>query len=478
MDLFEHCMAGKHRSRYTITGSTVLKFCISPFIVWCDIFAPPEERDPENPYLHLLFERGMKHEEDVLKARYENAVEISLTSFEDGFKQVLNECKSGAEVIAHAPLFYLPEDVYGIADVLVRSDAHKSVFGDYHYVVREIKSAKHMKNEYIMQAAFYNYILGKIQGFTPRKFYLINRENEEFEFQYEDYEEQVMLAIQGIREVFDGKDVSPTAKAVRWPWTNYANKQAIEANDVSILPSVGPALKKRLNKAGIKTVDDLASKPIAVDITDKAKKKLKVYAKAWVDGKAIPLKAPKLPESEVELYLDFEGTDDMQTEEGITKTTYLIGVLIREPAGTHFRAFVAERLTDEGRMFHDFLAFMKKYAGAPVYHYGNYERMHMKVLGEKYGIDVSHITKEMVDLLSVLRKSVALPTLGMSLKKVGEFLNFEWRGMADAQESIVLYLQFLETGERELMRRIVDYNEDDVRATLKVKEFLAGLGNK
>jgi len=47
--------------------------------------------------------------------------------------------------------------------------------------------------------------------------------------------------------------------------------------------------------------------------------------------------------------------------------------------------------------------------------------------------------------------------------------------MADAQESIVLYLQFLETGERELLKRILDYNEDDVRATMVVKDYLSSL---
>jgi uncharacterized protein len=81
----------------------------------------------------------------------------------------------------------------------------------------------------------------------------------------------------------------------------------------------------------------------------------------------------------------------------------------------------------------------------------------------------------MIDVLSLVRKNVAFPTVTMSLKEVSKFLGFKYRGMADAQESIVLYLQFLETGERELLKRILDYNEDDVRATMIVKDFIAGL---
>jgi len=441
------------------------------------MFAPSDERDPENKYLHLLFERGMKHEDQVIKTQFADAAEIPIASFETGFQQVINECKKGTNAIAHVPLFYLQEDIYGIADVVVRSNTHKSVFGDYHYVIKEIKSAKHMKNEYIMQAAFYTYLIGKIQGYIPPVFYLINRENEEFEFKYEDYEDQVQQALEGIREIFKGTDVTPTAK-VRWPWESYANKKAIDANDVSIISSVGPSLKKKLNAIGITTVKQLVDQPIELDIPDGMKRKLKLHAQAWVEKKPNTLSVPKLPKSDVELFIDFEGTDDLETEEGIIKVTYLIGILIKDQTGTHFRSFVAENLGDEGRMLHDFLAFMKQFKDVPLYHYGHYERTHLASLGDKYGLDVSHITKNMFDILSALRRSVALPTISMSLKEVGKFLGFSWRGMSDAQESIVLYLQFLETKERELLMRIIDYNEDDVQATLKVKEFLANLSNK
>jgi len=474
MQLFDKCLDGKHRSRYTITGSTVLKFCKSPFTVWCDLFAPAEAKDPENPYLQRLFEQGQKHEQAVVDTRYPQATEVSLTSFEDGFKQVLQECKKGAETILQTPLFYLKDDMFGIADVLTKSSAHKSIFGDYHYTIREIKSAKRIKNEYIMQAAFYNYILGKIQGYTPPKFFLINRENEEFEYAYEDFEEELMLCLQGIREIQEGKEITPMAKSARWPWESYANKRAVTENDISIVSSVGPALKAKLQEVGITTLSDLVEKPIDLDITDAAKQKLKNHAKAWLEQKTITISKPTLPDSDVELYLDFEGTDDMSTE-GMEKTTYLIGLLIKEPSGTHYRPFTAETLAGESAMFHEFLAYLKKYPSAPIYHYGSYEKTNLRQLGAKCKVDVQDIASRLVDLLPKVRKCVALPTISMSLKEVAGFLGFEWQGMADAQESIVLYLQFLDTQERELLQRIIQYNEDDCRATLVVKEFLASL---
>ncbi|HLF54285.1 MAG TPA: TM0106 family RecB-like putative nuclease [Candidatus Nanoarchaeia archaeon] len=473
--LFEQCLANKHRSRFTITGRTVYNFVITPFSVWCDIFAPAEERDPLDKYMHLLFERGRQHEQDVRKALFSDAVEISLTSFETGFKHVLEACQKGVKSIVGAPVFYLPEDIYGIFDVLERDDSHSSIFGDYHYVVKEIKSAKHIKPEYVLQAAFYNYVLGKVQGYTSPKFYLINREKEESEFAYEKYSEQLMHAISGVREIFNGKVPSPTAKSCKWPWESYCTKKAISADDVSIVPFVGSVLKEKLNRLGIMTVKQLASQPVEVpDVPPATWKKIRISAQAWVEKKPIVISKPRLPKSDVDLFLDFEGTDEIQGEEGMVRVDYLIGLLVKEKEA-HFRPFVAENLADEGRMFHEFLSYMKKYPDAPIYHYGPYEKTHLSHLGQKYTADVSHILVRMIDLLPLVRRCVAFPTMSQSLKDIGRFLGYSWRGMSDAQESIVLYMQFLETKERELLKRILDYNEDDVRATMVVKDYLAGL---
>jgi len=474
MVLFEKCVGDFKRTKFTITGHTIINFCISPFSIWCEYFAPFEAKDPENPYMRLLFDRGHDHEKNIVEKNYKDATVIAAKSFETGFKIFLEDGKKGAKYFVHAPLFYLSEDIYGITDVLEKDDSHSSVFGDHHYVVKEIKSAKHIKHEYIMQGAFYNYMLGKIQGYIPKKFFLINRDGEESDYEFEKYEDELKLALTGIREIQKGKIVTPTAKSCRWPWESYCNSKAKDAGDVSILPSVGPAVKKKLNDAGIFTIHELLEKPVVIDIPEGTFEKIKTFAKAWVTKTPVVLQKPKFEKSDVDLFVDFEGTDDMQTEEGIVKVNYLIGLLVSEKERVHFRPFVAENLNDEGRMFHDFLAYMKQYPDAPIYHYGPYEKTHFAALGQKYKVNMKPIVDRMVDVLSVLKKSVAMPVMSNSLKEVGKMLGYNWRGMASAQESIVLYFQFLESKEREILQRIIDYNEDDVRATKVVKDYLVG----
>ena len=76
--LFSECLAGKHREKSTITGGTVMRYSISPFLVWCEAFAPIEAKDPQSKYMHLLFERGIEHEKKVL-ADYDNYVSSDKT---------------------------------------------------------------------------------------------------------------------------------------------------------------------------------------------------------------------------------------------------------------------------------------------------------------------------------------------------------------------------------------------------------------
>jgi uncharacterized protein len=334
--------------------------------------------------------------------------------------------------------------------------------------VKEVKSAKHIKREHVLQTAFYNYVLGKVQGFTPETFYVINRDKKEFEFVYQKYHDELMAVLSEIRAIFSGKPVTPTAKAARWPWERYALKRAIETDDVSLVPQVGTEIKAKLNAAGITTVKQLAAAEVSIpSITPGVLKKIQTAAQAWYEKKQIVLQKPTLPPGP-EIFIDFEGTDELETEEGMLRVDYLIGVLDEGK----FVFFFAENLEQEERLFRSFVEYLKTKQDTTIYHYGPYERNHLSTLGEKYRVDVSPYLERMVDLLAMTKRAVVLPTLSYSLKDVGKFLGASWRGTSDAQESMVLYLQYLETKDQTLLQQLLNYNEDDVRATKAVKDFL------
>ena len=59
------------------------------------------------------------------------------------------------------------------------------------------------------------------------------------------------------------------------------------------------------------------------------------------------------------------------------------------------------------------------------------------------------------------------------LKYICKFLGFSWTGaLQSGGESIDWYERWCASGDREVLRQIVQYNEDDVRATLFLKEWL------
>ncbi|MBI4120234.1 MAG: ribonuclease H-like domain-containing protein, partial [Parcubacteria group bacterium] len=77
-------------------------------------------------------------------------------------------------------------------------------------------------------------------------------------------------------------------------------------------------------------------------------------------------------------------------------------------------------------------------------------------------------------------ESVVLPLYFYSLKDVARYLGFEWQSEdAGGAESVVWYNDWLasrgpdgQAGDQKIMDKIIHYNEDDVQATLFVKEWL------
>jgi len=104
---------------------------------------------------------------------------------------------------------------------------------------------------------------------------------------------------------------------------------------------------------------------------------------------------------------------------------------------------------------------------------------------ERYGGDENlykEIAYSLEDLLKVIKKSITLPLLKYSLKYVARYLNFEWSAGDEASgvNSILWYQQYLEDPEKnkDILEKIIKYNEDDCRATRVVKDWLMTLQSK
>ena len=153
-ELFLKCMTESVTEK--LTARTVAAYITSPFEIYCNNFVSEAEQDEITEYQKLLFQRGNDHENQTVHAKFPNLVTIPFERPEDGFKLIIDSMVSGTDILHGAPIYYLPEGIYGVADILEKSNTESSIFGNYHYTIKEVKLAKTIQENHILQGAFYN----------------------------------------------------------------------------------------------------------------------------------------------------------------------------------------------------------------------------------------------------------------------------------------------------------------------------------
>lgn len=465
-----------------VTARTVYDYCISPFMVYCNKFAPIEKRDKLSEFDQFIMKQGKVHEDQVLKDKYPRLEREKFETPEEGFKLVLQAMAKGATAISGAPVFFLPQGLMGIADVLEKRASASSIFGNYHYIVKEIKLAKNFQTRHVFQGAFYNYLIGKIQGYTPPLFYLINRDHEEFGQNYD--EKSLLEVLSDIHAILNGKNVSPTYGSCKAPWETFNDEEAIRLRDISLVSGCGPSFKKRLLENGVGTFDQLAKTPkdkltAIKGISGKTASKFLQNSKALIQGKHIRIgNCDAFPLRTTEIFLDLEGTGEQVGEEELIAMDYLIGVIIRKNATAQYISFLANGLDKEGEMFDSFVDWVSKQKDFIIYHWHNYERVHLQKMAQRHNLKqtkVDLIFSNTRDLYKDATSTFAFPTYGNGLKKIATYIGYKWKHKeVNAMESIAIYLQYVKDRQtnEDKMQRVIDYNYDDCEATLLIKDWL------
>ncbi|NJO20262.1 MAG: TM0106 family RecB-like putative nuclease [Spirulinaceae cyanobacterium RM2_2_10] len=180
---------------------------------------------------------------------------------------------------------------------------------------------------------------------------------------------------------------------------------------------------------------------------------------------------PPLPSAAIELYFDIEAEPDRNLD-------FLLGVLVvNHRTGTErFHAFLAEDPSEEPLIWQQFLALLLRYPGAPVFHFAAYEVDTVKRLAALYKTAHAVLPESLdrfVDIHAWVTQSVAMPVENYSLKTLAKWLGFAWRDAdASGDQTVCWYDRWLRQGDRQLLNAIVRYNEDDCRATYRLKQWL------
>ncbi len=417
--------------------------------------------------------------------------------------------RAGASVVFQATFFDDgPTPLIGFADFLVRQP-------DGRYRVQDTKLARSVKVPALLQLAAYHEQIARLGLPVDDTVELILGTDEHSAHDIADIAPVYAARRARLVEIATERIADPDY--VRWGDDRYAidgrceicAPLVAESRDVLLTAGLRLTQRAKLRAVGIETIEQLAA---AHDnesgIPQRTFEALRTQAELQLgatEGAPPPFAVfdtrpiADLPEPNPgDIFFDFEG-DPLWSErrdgETIWGIDYLFGWVDRDE---NFTALWAHDLAEEKAALQAFLeklvARRAQYPGMHVYHYASYERTHLLSLAARHGIG-EHIVDDLlregvlVDLYPVVKKTVRVGGRSYSIKKLEPlYMGDELRaddGVTTAADSIVQYNSAQEEllaghtdAATQIFDDIADYNRYDCVSTLRLHEWLLGLGEQ
>ncbi|MDY0302465.1 MAG: TM0106 family RecB-like putative nuclease [Candidatus Moranbacteria bacterium] len=504
----------------TITGSKLYDYIQCPHKVWRDVYGPKEEKITEtNPFVELLWNRGVAHEEEVV-GRLGEYLDLREGKLQDRFVRTVEAMRKGVPLIYQGVLVY--GNLKGIPDLLRRMP-------DGSYAPIEIKSGMGFegvegmddsgeddspengngkpKKTYAVQLFLYIELLD-IFGFGgSKRGFIIGADGREAEYFLEQplgkrnkqtFWEFYKETKEQVENLLNNKVQNKPAMAGSCklcPWYKSCKNWCKKNKDLTNIFYLGRSKRDIINEdlyvdkvGGMLDLDvreildrKKKDKNFLKGVGEKTLEKIIARADILENGKgAVLYRKLNLPEVQYELFFDIE---DDPTREFV----YLHGVYERSPEGERFLDFTArddsrQAEGDAWQRFWDYIRSLPKDDFA-VYYYSPHEKNTYFKMQKKYPaiILVEELSEffnnpNIIDLYKVVLSDTDWPLGSYSIKEIAQYLGFSWRDKTPSGAlSIQWFNQYLETKKPEDLQRILDYNEDDCKATMVLKDELVRL---
>lgn len=460
------------------------KFFLCPHWIWYDIYEDQKKHKHMPPILEMLYSGKIRDPENVLPNQEFIEIKPELyNDLDEAFLATLELMKQGKNI--YKPVLmdghWVGEPDFierrPIAELKAIDSSAKSIFGDWYYVAYDIRNDPELRDEYKFPLVFASLILEKIQGTRPQDAYIINADGESRSFLIDPFLDKFQLTLKEIEKILDGEKPPPFIKGgcKRSPWFAICEEESKGCEDVSLIQGLSQRDQRDLYELGIKTLGNLAKTELS-RLQEGLEgwnfdKLIRIQNQAQVLVSSQPLITQhyNFPEVKNEIYFDVES----DPTRGID---FLLGLLVKKGKKSEFKYFLAKNKEDEKKIWEDFLKFLAELDDFIIYHYGYYEKHVLQRFEKRYGA-ASDLMKKFrdnsLDLYNIVINSVIMPVYFYSLKDIAGFIGYKWNDQgAGGGEAVTWYDQWLETGKKEFLNKLVKYNEDDVRATLMIKEWL------
>ena len=503
-----------------LTPTTLYNYLACPHRPWRDLFGPQDEKIKEtNPFVELLWEKGLLHETEVIKEFKEKAVafeDMDKYPYRERSTRTMEAMQKGIDLIYHGVISH--GNLKGIPDLLRKTEGDK-------YIPIDIKSGRGFqgiddssagseqrdegdegkpKRHYAVQLALYAEVLEHLGFSAGRQGFILDIDNKEVLYDlllpmgkrikqtYWDFYCKLKDEVQPLLQNKVRNEPALKGLCKLCPWYNSCKRWAKKQDDPSLIyylsRSARDTLKQDLHISSIKGLLNLdinealklksQDKSILKGLGEKSLIRIKQRASILkVEKKPVIYKEFEFPKVNVELFFDIEAdpTQDF---------VYLHGLYARKGIKEEFKYFLADKVDEKGeklawQKFWEFINSIK--SSYAVYYYASYEKTTYKLLQKKYPDVISKEEVEkffdnenVIDLYtSVINKYTDWPLSSYSIKDIASYLGFKWRDKTPSGAlSIKWFNDYVKTGDKRIMKRIVKYNEDDCRATMVVKDKL------
>ena len=474
----------------TITAQDLYNYTKCAHRVFLDAHGDPAERSEVGEFVRLLWEMGLQTEREHLAGLagipYED---LSALPIEAAVKRTAELMAQGASLIYQGAI--RAGDWLGRPDLLYRRDDASSKFGTYYYEPIDIKAGrgwevrdgerKKFKEHYAFQILFYREILRKIQDYAPPLGRIINVNNEIEEFDPEDFAVDFRAALVEVEKLVKGTESSEpvlSGACGMCQWYKKCRRWVEATRDPTGLFFVGTQ-KFALKERGLATVEAIARMDVGKYLDGPNKiprmgktslERMKKRAQVMVAGQPEIRPGYSFPEANEEIYFDIE--DD--PTQGLT---YFFGMVLKDRSGRdEFLYFMADGPEEEENTVRLFWQFLNDHADATYYVYSPKERSTLRMLMRRYDLEedvLKHYEQQEVDLYGLVVKYSDWPTYSYSIKQIARQVGFDWRDTdPSGANSIAWYNEYRKDPDRkEWLERILQYNEDDCRAMIAIKDY-------
>ncbi len=457
------------------------------------------EEAPPSPYEEVIRRLGERHESSHLASfpAYTDLRPFALTERE---QQTKREVQKGTAVIyqgrfrVHHCFGNTECEIIGEPDFLIKESGN--------YIIRDSKISRRITEvdhpEIILQVGLYGWLYEKTFGRGPARLEVHAGTGKIIAVPYDGGASAlaVMEEILALK-IMPSEGYSPVgwSKCGGCPFHDRCWKQAEERNDCSLVYKVDQGLARELHRIGIESFDTLLKsfddnslgefkRPWGTRFqkAGKAASAILLMAKAMSSKKEIMLERPRIPDSPNYVMFDLEGLPPHLDE---LEKIYLWGLQVFGEEPSDFLPAVAG-FGDEGDRegWNSFLeasdAIFARYGDIPFVHWHHYERVKVDEYIKRYGdLDgiAERVKRNLLDLLPVTQKSIALPLPSYSLIVVEKYIGFKrTQDEYGGDWAMAKYVEATELGdstEREkVIEEILTYNREDLEATWAVLKWL------